>query len=353
MNKTIRIVTFYNCAPTMARLLSFIVLFFLTQLAIAQLPSKAQTTTETYTIDGEDGPVQVKVKRVDGAIIYGGDMVLQPKGISSALGIKKYRRWNNGIIPYKIAANHPYRTQILNAINTLNGSTVLWYREATSNDNNYVNIIKGNGCYSGLGVPFWGSSYDLSIGDGCSGIGTVIHELLHAAGLFHEHQRFDRDNYVKIVWDNIVDAEKDQFEKPSKLIAKNIGSYNFQSVMHYKCTAFSNNGDKTILSSVSFGQREGLSQGDVDAIASMYYDISSARKKPAFPSVALPTLKYSSECTISTPPKPQISCEDLRRKIASLTESLKEREGLDINTRKAILKNIGRMKDQLKQQQCK
>jgi hypothetical protein len=353
MNNTNKIITFYHYASKMARTLFFIGLCFITQLAFAQLPStnKAQTT-ETYTIDGDDGPVQVKVKRVDGAIIYGGDMVLQPKGISSAIGIKKFRRWNNGIIPYKIASNHPYRSQIQNAINTLNSSTVLWYREATSNDNNYVSIIRGSRCYSGLGVPFWGSSYELSIGDGCTSSGTIIHELLHAAGLFHEHQRFDRDNYVKIIWDNIIDAEKDQFEKPSKLIAKNIGSYNFQSVMQYKCTAFSNNGDKTIQSSVAIGQRVGLSQGDVDAIRSMYYDISSNRNKPIFPVVALPTLTYPDECIpVVKPPKPQKSCEDLRSDIAYLSDSLNER-GLDINTRKAILKSIGRLRDQLKQQ-CK
>jgi hypothetical protein len=52
------------------------------------------------------------------------------------------------------------------------------------------------------------------------------------------------------------------------------------------------------------------------------------------------------------PPKPK-NCEDLRREIESLDESLSERRSLDINTRKAILKSIGKLKDQLKQQKCK
>ena len=35
----------------------------------------------------------------------------------------------------------------------------------------------------------------------------LTHELFHVLGRLHEHQREDRDSYVKIMWDNIDQCE--------------------------------------------------------------------------------------------------------------------------------------------------
>ena len=39
---------------------------------------------------------------------------------------------------------------------------------------------------------------ELSVGRGCGSYGKVLHEMLHAMGFIHTHNRPDRDNYIKV-----------------------------------------------------------------------------------------------------------------------------------------------------------
>lgn len=42
---------------------------------------------------------------------------------------------------------------------------------------------------------------------GCMERGIIQHELLHALGFYHEHTRSDRDQYVRINWENVPEGE--------------------------------------------------------------------------------------------------------------------------------------------------
>lgn len=57
--------------------------------------------------------------------------------------------------------------------------------------------------------PFEPATVHLGFGESVT---TMTARLLNAvAGLRYEHQRWDRDEYIKINWDNIIDGYKDEF----------------------------------------------------------------------------------------------------------------------------------------------
>ena len=46
--------------------------------------------------------------------------------------------------------------------------------------------------------------FQVSLASGCWDKGTVIHEVLHSLGFWHEQSRPDRDSYVRILTQNII-----------------------------------------------------------------------------------------------------------------------------------------------------
>ncbi|KAM4568082.1 meprin A subunit beta-like [Fundulus diaphanus] len=111
----------------------------------------------------------------------------------------------------------------------------------------YLKIQKLDGCWSYIGRVF-ANGQDLSIGAGCDTLATVEHELLHALGFYHEQSRFDRDDYVQIVYANIMTGREHNFRKVASNESTVHGTpYDYMSVMHYGKDAFTNSNGSTII----------------------------------------------------------------------------------------------------------
>ncbi|XP_034038518.1 meprin A subunit beta [Thalassophryne amazonica] len=140
---------------------------------------------------------------------------------------------------------------------------------------NYISVFKGNGCYSKVGNRRLGKQ-TLSIGANCERIATIEHEFLHALGFWHEQSRADRDDYVKIMWENIQEGKEHNFNSYNDTTSSSLGvPYDYGSMMHYSKTAFSNGSEHTIVTKIPafsdvIGQRMEFSDSDLLKLSRLY-----------------------------------------------------------------------------------
>lgn len=169
-----------------------------------------------------------------------------PSGKRNAI-TRAYRMWpkSNGRvrIPYTISFSwDPFgmtKRKIKDAARLISRRTCIDWVPKSSRDKNWVAISnREKGCYSYVGrSPRKDGSQPLNLGTGCGGRRQVQHEMGHAMGYFHEQNRPDRDNYIRILWNNIQKKYKDQFNK--RATAQLFGQpFDWRSVMLYSSKAF-------------------------------------------------------------------------------------------------------------------
>lgn len=186
-------------------------------------------------------------------------------------------RWPNGIVPYEIAEDLPFMNKlaILQAIDHWQKNTNIEFVELTSKNRydykDYISFIHADGTTCSSYVGRKGGKQEINLAPRCTTMNTV-HELGHALGMWHEQSRSDRNSYIRIVWENIDEVYKSNFEQ-HLTDGKDFGEYDYQSIMHYGPMAFSKNGQQTIIPLVDgaeIGQRTHLSEKDLAAIKAMY-----------------------------------------------------------------------------------
>ncbi|XP_040566852.1 low choriolytic enzyme [Lepeophtheirus salmonis] len=211
-------------------------------------------------------------------------------------------RWPNGIVPYTIGSSFSsrHRQTIMDSIKHISDRTCVKFVERT-NEANYVDIFTGgDGCYANLGYNSRRSRSVLHLQrNGCVHLGVIAHELLHILGFAHEQTRPDRDQYVKISWENIRSGTYSNFwralgenEAATIPYCGNVGidqydncyagfrtstfgmAYDYGSIMHYGLTYFSTNGQNTISlkksTTARIPNRSGMSDLDVQKTKAAY-----------------------------------------------------------------------------------
>ncbi len=101
---------------------------------------------------------------------------------------------------------------------------------------------------------------------------TLLHEMGHATGLWHEQSRPDRDAFITILAGNILKTQNGNFDVQRSDV-QTFGLYDHQSIMHYIPFAFSKNGEptlETIPAGIRLSDLDQMSVGDLDAIKRLY-----------------------------------------------------------------------------------
>lgn len=218
----------------------------------------------------------VKAVQIGNLLISEGDIVVgrapDPELMHSQGLVISYESglWPNAIMYYEITSDYTasQAVKIRESMDALEAVTSLRFVSRTT-ESDYISIFKGSGCWSYIGRI--GGEQQLSLADGCLSTSTIQHEIYHAAGVQHEQSRPDRDQYVRILEENIQDGQEGNFEIRTN--SDPVGDYDYESIMHYYKNAFSKNGQPTIERLDNPDLPLGgdiLTATDISAIATLY-----------------------------------------------------------------------------------
>lgn len=189
--------------------------------------------------------------------------------------------WPNRTIFYAVDPAFRVPDRLATAVAHWHSKTSIRFVPRTA-EPDFVHVVREPGAAL-CDVGRRGGEQFLKLGDDPA-LGSIIHELGHAVGLWHEHCRTDRDQWVTIDPESIKDGREGDFEIDlicGEVTATRIlGDYDYGSIQHYGPFFCAKDPDfPTIIplktpqeapEVIRMGQRNGLSAGDIAAVEMLY-----------------------------------------------------------------------------------
>lgn len=179
-------------------------------------------------------------------------------------------------VPALTAAEHVvFLDTLKKAITEISDSVGIVFKLRT-NQTAYLKFIKSNKNSAALG--YWKDYRNYVRLEGYNRRNTVMHEILHALGVSHEHQRADRDTYLIVDTSKILPNLRSNFNiKLNSSLVTSFGDFDFKSIMLYSPNLQINidNDDAGFKARHGYvllnsDQKPGLSSSDARGLRSIY-----------------------------------------------------------------------------------
>lgn len=207
-------------------------IFILTVILISLFDPFQPGSSFVYA-QGDYGSTAYEDSVPEGWMVVQGDILIRSVGTESVFDT---HFWTNDIIPYEYDDNvDPInKPRMRAAMDEWEAVANVGFVIKTSSHANYIHIQDANVNRAAVGMQGGEQLVEISA---WTVHFTIVHELGHTLGLWHEHTRSDRDDYVTIEYDRIEPDMAYNFDFPNG--SYDYGPYDFNSVMHYGQCAFS------------------------------------------------------------------------------------------------------------------
>jgi hypothetical protein len=178
-------------------------------------------------------------------------------------------------IPYTIDPDSGDVTNLNTAISDFNTTfSGLIQLVAYTNQTDYIDFNFDSNNTSGACEAYEGRVGGEQVvgGSGTCTVATILHELGHTVGVWHEQSRPDRNTYVDVNYGAVIKASRSFFDvMPDN--NQELTLYDYASVMEYPAFSFSRNGEpcvESIPAGMPLSNSAGYSAGDIDGIDRLY-----------------------------------------------------------------------------------
>ena len=187
--------------------------------------------------------------------------------------------WPKGRVPFKFATNRFYFTQeerkeVRRAMKEFHRKTCIKFVKRRR-ERNFIKIVKVNArretdaCESYVGRV--GGGQEVTLGSWCYTKDTIIHELMHALGFYHEHTRAKSREFVTIKRNFNKDGEDVNYKITKRhhpVVARS--PYDICSIMHYDSYFLIDKNDNDRHCPYPMGEAKTFSKRDLERLLKMY-----------------------------------------------------------------------------------